>query len=467
MKDALVAALSSFIVISAACAGGGESGSSLYSDVWAGRAGGDTFAFQFFGEDPDGCPGVIHCLRDGKKYSEVPMGSVEWSPPHIDIFVEVTGVTYSGTMEDGVIRGGITSRAAPPLSMDLVRTSPDSLPGLAAMDGEYVYSPPESTGDGIPVGSCLEAGIPRVEMEELVSRIADGEAGVIHSILVFSGGRLVLEEYFHGYSMEDLHRLASCTKSVSSLLVGIALDRGLIDSVTVPLVSYFPGADPVLDLRHLLTMSMGLDWTDEEAEHVHGTGHEMFDRILAREAACPPGGEFRYVNADVNLLSGILLQATGSFPDEFAEEVLFDPLGIEMWDWDYGETEGHRMMDGSLRLRPRDMGRIGLLVLEQGLWEGERVISEEWISESTEPRLPVDDLFSYGYLWWLTSIPAEGGELRVILASGWGSQFVAVIPEADIVVVTTGGNDDNGRNWQVLRLVQEVLFLGPDAGPPS
>jgi CubicO group peptidase (beta-lactamase class C family) len=214
-------------------------------------------------------------------------------------------------------------------------------------------------------------------------------------------------------------------------------------------------------------MSMGLDWSDDEAENVHGTGPGMFDMILARESACAPGQEFRYVNADVNLLSGLLKQATGLFPEEFAEEVLFGPLEIRVWDWDYGETQGHRMMDGSLRLRPRDMGKIGLLVMEGGIWNGGRVVSEEWISESTSPSLPVDSLFSYGYLWWIASIPTDGGEMRMILASGWGSQFVAVIPEADIVVVTTGGNDDNGKNWHVLRLVREVLFRLPEEGPSS
>ncbi|OPL18117.1 MAG: hypothetical protein AVO35_06335 [Candidatus Aegiribacteria sp. MLS_C] len=249
--------------------------------VWAGRTGEDTFAFQSFPDNGEGSSGVIHCLRDGRKYSEVPMTDIRWSPPDIEVFTGATGFTYSGRLEDGV-----------------------------------------------------------------------------------------------------------------------------------------------------------------------------------RSIVTEPGTRFRYVNADVNLLSGLLRRSTGFFPDRYAEEYLFGPLGIGSWDRDYGEDQGHGMMDGSLRPRPRDMLKIGMLVLECGEWNGARVLSEEWISESTEEHLPVDDLFGYGYLWWSTSVHSESGPLRGILAGGWGSQFILVVPDARTVVVTTGGNDDDGMNWQVLRLVQEVLFGG-------
>ena len=450
-------ALALTALLISAC-GGEAPPADICSGVWVGRAGGDSFAFQFNEGLSGDLPGVIHCLRDGRKYSEVPMGTVEWQPPQLTVFVEVTGVTYSGTMEDGVIRGGLSYASDPSMDMDLYSSPAESLPGLLPLTGEYSYSPPAELDDGITTASCEEEGIPAAAVEEMISRIVEGDAGVVHSLLVFSGGKLVIEEYFHGYGPDDLHRLASSTKSVSSLLTGIAMDQGLIDSVTVPLAVYFPEADPELRLDHLLTMSMGLDWTDGEAESVHGTGEEMFRLVLSRGRSSGPGEGFRYVNPDVNLLSGIIRQATGMYPEEYAEERLFIPLGIEEWDWSYGAVDGHRLMDGSLQLRPRDMGRIGLMVGSGGTWEGSRVVSGEWLSEYAVPRFQVDTLFDYGYLWWLTSLRVGGREMDLMLASGWGSQFIAVVPEAGIVIVTTGGNEDNGKNWNILRLVQEVLY---------
>ena len=111
-------------------------------------------------------------------------------------------------------------------------------------------------------------------------------------------------------------------------------------------------------------------------------------------------------------------------------------------------------MDGALHLRPRDMARIGLLVMNGGTWNGLRVVSEEWLQRSTEAAWRVDEVFSYGYLWWLTQVNGS----RVILASGWGSQFIVVIPDEELVIVTTGGNEDNGMNWEVLHLAQETLL---------
>ena len=415
----------------------------LYSGVWTGPAGDDTLVFRFNlpGED---CPGVIHCINEGKQYSEMPMSTVIWEPPILEVHMAATGVTYSGVLREGMIEGRIGD-----LPLNLEASDPSAIPGLAAVEGNYVYFPPESVADGIAAGS-----LPAGTAEELVERISSGDAGLVHSVLIWSEGELVFEEYFHGYTVDDLHRLMSCTKSVASLLTGIALDNGMIDSVSVPLSSFFSGFPEGITLEHLLTMSMGLNWTDEESELVHRTGDAFFSEVSEMDQAVEPGTAFRYVNSDVNLLSGVIHRVSGMYPDRFAEEYLFGPLGISDYDWSYGETNGHRLMDGSLHLRPRDMLKIGVMVLQDGSWNGDRVVSPEWVSASVSPHIAVDEIFDYGYLWWLTD--TYGTE--VYLASGWGSQFIAVIPEFDTVIVTTGGNDDTGKNWEVLRVVWEVLF---------
>ncbi|MCK4749454.1 MAG: serine hydrolase, partial [Bacteroidales bacterium] len=271
------------------------------------------------------------------------------------------------------------------------------------------------------------------------------------------GGQLVLEEYFHGYTRDDLHRLASATKSISSICVGIGLDMGFMQSVNQPLNSIFPQAGEDLTLKHVLTMSLGLDWSEEECNMIHGTGEEFFSYILSRSSSIPPGSVFRYTNPDVNLLSGVIHSSSGLFPDEFAERYLFEPLGITDYDWEYSSEDGHRLMDGSLELRPRDMAKIGQLVLQSGVWDGVQVVSDTWLAESTDEHFIVDDDFSYGYLWWLAEIQGEEQQSRVIIAIGIGSQFIAVIPDADTVIVVTGGNEDNGKELIILNLLVELI----------
>jgi len=459
MNSSILILLPAVIVLISSCGSEPEEVKyDLFSEVWAGEAGGDIFAFQFNQDAESDGPGVIHSLRDGRKYSELPITTISWEPPNLEIYMSATGVTYTGEMLENVISGEISYGGEILSSMDLVWTPKSDLPGLNALTGEYIYSQPAQLDDGIPTALSTTHGISEETIREIVAAIESGNAGLIHSLLIASDGELIVEEYFHGYTADDPHRLLSVTKSVSSLLIGIAIDQGRIDSVTVPLSLYFTEADPQLNLRHLLMMSLGLDWTDDEAENVHGTGEAFFSEVLGRETVTEPGTAFRYVNADVNLLSGILRQSTGMYPDEFAEEFLFDPLGIETYEWSFGESDGHRSMDGSLRLRPRDMVKLGLLVLNNGVWNGEQIISEDWISESTAVYLVSDENLSYGYLWWIGSVPQGEGESKVILANGWGSQFIMVVPDAGLVITVTGGNEDNGKHWRIIPLLEEILI---------
>ena len=459
MRTAIISTIIIILIMTTACRKEiEETIGKLYTEVWVGEAGGDIFAFQFYDDADLEGPGVIHCLREGRKYSELPMTTISWDPPYIEIFMEATGVTYAGELVENTIMGEISSGGETLSSMDLVWTPSADLEGFSPLTEEYTYSQPVFLDDGLPTGYCTDHGLAEEIIEQLVSAIASGEAGLIHSLLVISDGELIVEEYFNGYTESDPHRLLSVTKSISSILTGIALDQQSIDSVTVPLSVFFPEADTVLNLRHLLTMSMGLDWSDDEAENSHGSGDEFFSEILAREVVSEPGASFRYVNPDVNLLSGILKQSTGYYPDEFAEEFLFLPLGIDTYEWSYGECDGHRAMDGSLRLRPRDMAKIGLLILDNGVWNGERVISEEWISESTTEYLTADENLGYGYLWWIGSFPHGEEDTKVILANGWGSQFIMVIPDAGIVITVTGGNEDNGKHWKIITLLKDILL---------
>jgi CubicO group peptidase (beta-lactamase class C family) len=259
-----------------------------------------------------------------------------------------------------------------------------------------------------------------------------------------------------------VHRLASVSKSMSSLLVGVAVDRGTIAGADAPLLDFFGDLrrsdDPrwrAETLHHLLSMSMGLDW--EPGDGPHGTGPAFFQQVLDRRVIHDPGTHWAYHSANVNLLAGVLKQATGLHADEFAEAHLFAPLGITAYDWSYLATDGYRLMDGSLQLRPRDMAKLGLLLRDGGRWRGEQVVSAEWIRRSITPHIDTDGPERYGYLWWLGEVPGQGGPQPVVFANGHGSQFIAWLPERDLILVVTGGNEDNGKHFAVMGVLQGVL----------
>ncbi len=409
----------------------------------------------------------MHWVTDGKKQSELPIADVRWSSPELEVRMAVTGVVFRGTAElgEGLIRGRLYYGDEAGPETILRRTDPGRVPGLRARPAgapDYTYSVPNAAADGWATAECGDHGLPPDVAEELVEAVVAGDAGVIHSLLLVAGGELVVEEYFHGYGRNDLHRLASTTKSVSSLLVGIAIDTGLIDGIDAPLLGFFPDLELPTDerwrsetLHHLLSMSMGLDWGPDEDPH--GTGPDFFQQVLDRRVIHEPGTHWAYHSANVNLLAGVIHQASGLHADEFAERYLFGPLGITDYDWSFMEEAGYRLMDGSLALRPRDMAKLGMLLRDEGRWQGTQVISADWIQQSVTPHMSTDGPADYGYLWWVGTFPGPYDGEPVVYANGLGSQFIAYLPERDLVIVVTGGNEDNGKHFAFLDVLARAL----------
>ena len=208
--------------------------------------------------------------------------------------------------------------------------------------------------------------------------------------------------------------MKSVSKSVASLAVGIAIDRGLIRSVNEPIFSFFPELSDLrspekerIQLVHALTMSMGLEWVEATPD----TGDDNNDEarmhmawdpcryVLGLPVTAPAGQEFFYNTGALALVSAIIRKATGRPLDEFARETLFEPLGITGVEWD--RYKGDTDAGGGLRLRPRDMAKIGQLVLAGGRWNDRQIVSRGWIETSTAPKIKATDGQSYGYLWWL------------------------------------------------------------------
>ena len=446
----------------------------LADGVWVLEAGPDEFLWEFH-RDGETLSCLVHDMVGRRKMNETPCLDAEEKGNRVAASMD-TGVRLEGevNLAQGLLTGRLLYPDGSDLEVDLPWHRREAHPGFFPLgDGEasfsYSYSAPKERGDGWEVGSAAEVGIDPEALEEMVEAVVRGEAGVLHSLLVARRGRLVLEEYFHGFDPETLHRIASCTKSVSSLLIGLAIQRGDISGVGAPVGEFFPEYRTAmgrgwegLTLEHLLTMSMALDWSPEEAENLHGTGQEFFRRVLSHSVSGTPGKDWAYVSANVNLLAGILHKATGIQPEAFAEESLFRPMGIDTWDWDYGKTDGFNLMDGSLQLLPRDMGKIGQMVLDGGRWGDRQIVSEDWIRGSTRHHLKAGGgSEGYGYLWWLMEAAGpEGESIPVVFANGWGSQFIAVFPTLDLVVVTTGGNEYNGKHLAVAQLLERRLLPG-------
>lgn len=445
--------------------------SSISDGAWLGSAGSDGFYFELDGSEEEGFTGVVHCMRDSRKVSELPITDVFLQGDSVRLTMAATGVVLAGSVDlsSGVIDGYLEYPDGGGMEMDLSRVDPESVPGLRARPSDmvpYVYGSPGDRGDGWTVGNANETGLDPERIEVLIENILQGDAGVVHSLLIVRDGMLVVEEYFHGYGPDDLHGIASVTKSVTSLLVGMAVADGTIPGVDVPLSRFFPEDSDLFEgpmggetLRHLLTMTMGLDWTPEEAWATHGTGPAFFREVLIREVVTEPGTEWDYVSAQADLLAGVLKHATGVHGDRYASQRLFGPLGITDWDWETGRTDGYPQMDGTLMLRPRDMARIGWMVLEGGAWNGTQVVPADWIAASTSPIVETGEpvIGGYGFLWWTGSLPVDSGSTELILANGWGSQFIAVLPELNTVIVTTGGNQDNGKHLAVAGLLGDLL----------
>lgn len=289
-----------------------------------------------------------------------------------------------------------------------------------------------------------------------------------HGIVVVRNGVIVYERYFAGpdqrwpqqhweeplenmpHDRRTKHDLQSITKSVVALLVGAAVDRGFIKSVDTPLLSFFPEYADLsnskreqITLRDLLTMQAGLDWTIKPylsmARRVDAAP-DPYRLVLEQPMVAEPGKRWRYNNGVAELVGGIVQKATGRHLDQFAKEVLFEPLGITDWEWGR-MASGDPGASWGLRLRPRDLAKIGQLVLNRGTWHGHRIVSADWIDDMIAPHV-VRSNTRYGYLWWLDRRTIDGHDLDVVTAIGWGGQYLDVVPSSGLVVVVTSGAYD-------------------------
>ncbi len=361
-------------------------------------------------------------------------------------------------------------------------------PGTAP-DG---YRVPPETGDGWATGDPESVGMaaaPLLAMSDLIDHTMDHE---IHGLLVARGNTLVYERYWRGTDLEPatltpteksfdrntLHYVASVSKSLTSALLGIAMDRTGSGAVTDSIFAYFPehmdladSAHAAITVEHLLTFTSGLEWNEfvYDFSDPRDSHNQMFAaddpirHLLGRPVTYPSGSAFHYNSGDTNLLGEIVRRLTGAATlVDYARTRLFAPLGIESYAWlRFGHAPEVTFASGGASLRPRDMAKIGQTYLDGGVWHGMQVVPAAWVEASLQQKTSVEDwgaLHGYGYNWWLGRSRFRDGYADFAVAMGWGGQYIFIYPELELVIVHTGGGYYYERPLNVHTLIQDYIL---------
>jgi CubicO group peptidase (beta-lactamase class C family) len=297
----------------------------------------------------------------------------------------------------------------------------------------------------------------------------------LHSLLVSRDGKLIFEQYYNGARRDRPANIKSASKSVISALVGIAVSRGLIADVQTPIVKFFPelaqAQDPrkrSITVEHLLTMRSGLEGTSNRNYGAWVTSSNWVRHALARPMFAEPGDDMEYSTGNTHLLSAILTEATHTSTLQFANDALAKPLGFTLPPWPR-DPQGIYFGGNDMLMTPRQMLAFGELYLRGGQSNGQQIVPESWVQRSCEGRervrRPGNPAFDpargfdpmrdrkYGYGWWVYEI--RGYE--TCFAWGYGGQYVFVVPELDLVVVTTSTPDVSDERRGHRRVIFDIL----------
>jgi CubicO group peptidase (beta-lactamase class C family) len=331
----------------------------------------------------------------------------------------------------------------------------------------------EVTGPDSRFPAAAEHGIDAKVLEGAYHRAR--ETPGILSLLVQRNGVLVGEEYFNGSSADSLDQVWSVTKSVTSILTGIALEEGYLTSLDQTLADLLgqvadsiPADKGRITVRNLLTMTTGLEWHELDGGGEYNqwvTSGNMIQYAVDLPWRDAPGQTFHYNTAATHLLAVAVAEATGVPLLDFAREHLFGPLGIDDVEW-WTDERGYYTGGMGVYLHPRDMLKLGELYLHHGVWLGSQVVSRDWVAESTDAQVstggavPFGD--DYGYLWWV----GQSGGRAFYFANGYAGQFIFVTPSLDLVVVAT--SNWSGLTWASASAQwEDVIGLIVDGVLPS
>jgi len=334
---------------------------------------------------------------------------------------------------------------------------------------KYQYTKPLQLDDGWPVGTLEQAGISRDSIERFVQYLLDmpmDSLGTlqIHSLLIARHGRLVLEEYFHGYTRDTPHDTRSASKSWTNVLIGAAMQAGVPLRINSPVYETMgvQTDDPrkrAMTLEHLITMTAGFncdpdDTTSADEDVMDNRGIQGWYRYtLNVPLISAPGDKIFYCSTEPNLASGMLAKVAGRPLIQLFHELVAEPLQLS--NYYLFLRDGDRYGGGGDRNTPRDFAKMAQLMLNNGRWGGKQILSAEWVRQSGAPLRDLGTTQQYGYLWNSQEFDYKGRKVRAVFAGGNGGQVSLEIPDLDLVIAFTGGNyGTRGLNPQ--RLLQAV-----------
>jgi CubicO group peptidase (beta-lactamase class C family) len=323
---------------------------------------------------------------------------------------------------------------------------------------------PAVAEDGWQVASPDAVGLDPATICGIGPRFKAWAAADIHSVLVIRDGKLVYEQYFSGadeklgepagivtFDAATKHDLRSIEKSVAALVLGIILKQGRMAGIDAPVLPQLPEyADlrsPLKDqitLRHLLTMSQGLAWNEDLPYNDPANSETQMDfspdpvrYALSQPVEAPPGTVWNYSTGSVTILAALLRKATGQPLDALARTELFEPLGITDFEW--AHLPSGDLAPYGLRMRPRDLAKLGQLVLNHGAWKGKQIVPADWIATATSPQINGQQLYFYGFQFWLGRSLVRGQEIDWAAGVGYGGQRLFIVPALDLVVLIHAG----------------------------
>ena len=338
--------------------------------------------------------------------------------------------------------------------------------------------------DDWKTNTAVEAGFKWDVGERLDSAFENGELMNLHSVIVVRNNRLVFERYYKGvdetwgtplgditFTPDTLHDLRSVSKSIVSLLYGIALAEGKVPSIDAPLVGEFPEYDDLVNdpdrrritVEHALTMTMGLEWNEDlpytdprNSEIAMERAPDRYWYVLSRPIVTEPGTRWTYSGAATAVLGHLVSRGVGKSLLEYAREKLFDPLSITEVEWIKG-SNGEEAAASGLRMTPRDLAKIGQLLLNQGQWNGTQLVPSEWLAESFKESILAFGKVKYGYHWYLPrNHKWSNGQFG---AAGNGGQRLVVFPDYQLTVVITAGNYNQPDAHKLPRKILRELVL--------
>lgn len=310
-------------------------------------------------------------------------------------------------------------------------------------------------------------------LDDIAGAIKNGDYPNLEGISITQRGKLIYEDYFHGFKKDSVHDTRSSFKSVAGILIGIAIDKGFIKSVHEKVYSFFPGYKPYsnwnvlkdsMTIEHLLEMKSGFDceeWNGaKDCEDDMENTQDWIKFCLDLPLKNKPGTQWDYTSINAMLLGGIIAHATKMSVSEFTDKYLFKPLGIENYRWTK-DPLGHETLAGSFYISPKDMNKIGQLILNDGVFNNKRLVSKKWVEAMTAGITKIENFSNvrisknetaipqptyYGYTWYNEEIRTAKFKHNTIFASGNGGQYIMLIRDLGLVITFTGNSYNSWKS---------------------